>query len=87
MVNTTRTFLKGMLRNCVLAPLFYELFLSYWHIEHTHTTYTSQIHTAQSAGAVEYTADYISPKRYDSPNKCPGYDIKPSDSETPVLEI
>ena len=38
------------------------------------------------AGAVEYT-DCISAEGQDTPNKCPGYNIKPSDSEALVLEI
>ena len=38
------------------------------------------------AGAVEYT-DCISVERQDPHNKCPGYDIKPSDGEAPALEI
>ena len=43
--------------------------------------------SAHSAVAVEYT-DRISVEGQDSsPNKCPGYDIKPSDGEAPVLEI
>ena len=41
---------------------------------------------AQLAGIVEYT-DCISKEEKDSPNKCPGYDIKPFDGEAPVLEL
>ena len=37
-----------------------------------------------SAEAVEYT-DCISAEGYDSPNECPGYDIKQSDGEAPVI--
>ena len=38
--------------------------------------------TAQFAGAVEYI-DCVSIV----PNKCPGCDIKPSDGDSPVLEL
>ena len=40
---------------------------------------------AQSAGAVEYTdCTYAEDKT--TPNECPGYDTKQSDSEVPVME-
>ena len=39
---------------------------------------------ALSAGAVEYT-DCITADMEDSPNGCPEYDTKQSDSETPVM--
>ena len=39
---------------------------------------------AQLAGAVEYT-DCISAEEWDSPNKCPVYDLKQSDGEAPVM--
>ena len=39
---------------------------------------------AQSDGAAEYP-NCISAEGYDSPNKCPGYDTKQSDGETPVM--
>ena len=41
---------------------------------------------AQSAVAVEYT-NCISTEGEYFPNKCPGYDLKPSDGETLVLEL
>ena len=41
---------------------------------------------AESAGTVEYT-NCISAIEHDSANECPSYDIKPSDSEVPVLEL
>ena len=39
----------------------------------------------QSAGAAEYTVS-ISAEAYDTPNECPGYDCKQSDSEAPVIQ-
>ena len=39
---------------------------------------------AQSVGTVEYI-DCISAEGHDSPNECPGYDIKQSDRETSVI--
>ena len=39
---------------------------------------------SQSAGAVEYT-DRISAEWQDSPNECPRYNTKQSDSEAPVM--
>ena len=39
---------------------------------------------AQSAGAVEYTY-YISVEEKDFSNKCPGYGIKQSNGEAPVM--
>ena len=36
------------------------------------------------AGSVEYT-DCISAEGWGSPNGCPAYDIKPPDSEAPVM--
>ena len=36
----------------------------------------------QSAGTVEYT-DCISAEEYDSPDGCPGYDIKQSENSSP----
>ena len=39
---------------------------------------------AQSAGAAKYT-DCVSAEGQDSPNECPGYDTKQSDSEATVL--
>ena len=41
---------------------------------------------AQSPGAVKYI-DCISAEELNSPNRCPGYDVKPSDGEAPVLEL
>ena len=38
----------------------------------------------QSAGAAEYI-DWISVEGQSSPNECPGYDTKQSDSEAPVM--
>ena len=46
--------------------------------------YISRTLTAQSAEAVEYT-DCISAEEYNSSNECPGYDIKQSDVEPPVI--
>ena len=47
----------------------------------------SNIHYfAQSAGAVEYT-DCTSADGLDSPNGCPAYDTKQSDSEVPVMLV
>ena len=42
-----------------------------------------QVLLAQSPGAVEYT-DCFSAEGQDSPNECPGYDTKQSDSEVPI---
>ena len=42
------------------------------------------INIAQSAAAVEYV-NCISAEGSDSPNECPGYDIKQSDGEAPVM--
>ena len=42
--------------------------------------------SSHSAEAVEYT-NCISAEEQDSPNECPGYDIKPSDGEAPALDI
>ena len=39
---------------------------------------------ALSAGAVEYTGCFF-PGGNDSPKECPGYDIKQSDGEVPVM--
>ena len=41
-------------------------------------------HTAHSVGAFEYT-DCFSAEGGKTPNKCPGYDINPSDGEAPVI--
>ena len=41
------------------------------------------MYLAQLVGAVEYTK-CISAEGYDSPNECPGYDIKQSDGVAPV---
>ena len=38
----------------------------------------------QSAGVVEYT-DCTSAEEWDPCNECPGYDIKQSDGEVPVM--
>ena len=49
--------------------------------------YTFSFHVtnlAQLAGAIKYT-NYNSAERWDSPNKCPGYDTKQSDCEAPVM--
>ena len=46
--------------------------------------FTSFFGIIQPAGALEYT-DCISAEGYDSPNECPGYDTKQSDSEVPVM--
>ena len=45
--------------------------------------FTSWIHSAQSARAVEYT-NCISTL---TPKECPAYDIKQSEGEAPVLEL
>ena len=47
-------------------------------------TPSSIVLVAQSAWTVEYT-DCISAKALDSPNECPGYDTKQSDSDDPVM--
>ena len=39
---------------------------------------------AQFTGTVQYT-NWISAEGYDFPNECPGYDIKRSDGEAPVM--
>ena len=49
--------------------------LSSWSMEHV---INSKKWLAQSAGAVKYT-NCISAEGLDSPNECPGYDIKQSD--------
>ena len=46
----------------------------------------SLILLAQSAGSVEDT-NCMSAEGLDSPNECPGYDIKPSDCDAPILEL
>ena len=48
--------------------------------------HTSTYIRAQSSMAVEYT-DCISAESKTTSNECPGYDIKSSDGETPVLEL
>ena len=43
--------------------------------------------TAQLAGTIEYTDCILAEELKPCPNKCLGYDIKPSDSKAPALEI
>ena len=48
---------------------------------------STQNHTAQSVGAVEYT-NYISAERRRLlTNECPGYDTKQTDGKAPVLDL
>ena len=47
---------------------------------------STQLNVANSAGPKDYI-DCISAERYESPDQFPGYDIKQSDDEAPLLAL
>ena len=73
-----RVFFMFIFRRYIDSPWF--------SFNDTNKYFTIKKNPAQLAGAVEYT-DCISAKRQDSLNKCPGYNIKQSDSEAQLLEL